>query len=128
MNEVLAEISRSWMGMADEAINSSGIPPFPYKKKESVLGIIYRVMGTERFTEIGSNYYIKSWVFLFNDQAVGCVTHRKNEITIKAFIDNLPELKSKETAKFYFEGILNKELEEYLSAHGIKQITPNKLL
>ncbi len=76
-------------------------------------------MTTPRFEEVGSNSYLKSWVFLFNGRPIGYITHKENEVIIKSFVKTIPSETSHKNAKFYFDGVLNENLHEYLNKHGI---------
>ena len=114
-----ADITRSWMGAGDDAMNSYGIPPFDYKENEGVLEVIKRVIITPRFLEVGSNHYIKNWVFLVNNKPVGYVMHTTNEIRIRALTRLIPLTKDGETTEFHFESMLNENVEKYLRKHGI---------
>jgi hypothetical protein len=113
------------MCFGDDARNSYGIPKFPYKEGETVFNIIKRVITTPRFEEVGSNTYVKSWVFLFNGMPIGYITHKPNEIIIKAFVQIIPSRKLGEITKFYFDGVRNEDLRKYLNKHGIKQKRPS---
>jgi len=121
MNKNVANITRTMLSMSDDMVNAHGIPEFKYEEKSNVLGLINRIINTNHLTEIGDNRYQGSWVFLFNNKPIACITHAKNKITIRAFIEVIPSVKEDIKVNFHFEHIDNNTIVEFLVKNGLHQ-------
>ena len=121
MNKNVANITRTTLCMADDMVNAHGVSEFQYEEKSCVLGLINRIINTSGLTEIGDNSYQGSWVFLFNNKPIACITHEKNKITIRAFMEVIPSVKKDIKVNFHFEHINNNTIVEFLLKKGLHQ-------
>ena len=115
----IANITRTTLCMADDICNAYGVSDFSYENNEEVLSLINRIMSLDGFTEIGNNRYKDSWVFLFDGKPIGCITHKENKMTIRAFFKTLPPTEKDTKISFHFERVEDNKLVEFLINNGM---------